>query len=345
MTAIKKVIQSQKAATDILPLIVFRIGFGLMMAGSVIRFVLRGWVKEFYIDPEFHFTFYGFDWVQPLQANGMYVLFGILFFTSIFIALGFFYRISTVLFFVLFTYVELLDKTWYLNHYYFVSLVSFLMILLPANGSFSLDVKLERVKPIKEIPLFMLNIIRLQLAIVYFYAGLAKIKYDWLILCEPIKTWLSARSSYPIIGSLVDQKWFQYALAWSGLFYDLFIPFILSIRKTRALGYVAVVVFHAFTYWLFNIGMFPWIMIIFTLIFFDADQLRKWIKIPVQEVGSLKRSTYKGLVLLLVPFFVWQLAFPLRHLIYPGNLLWHEQGFRFSWHVMLMEKMGTPNLK
>jgi len=28
-------------------------------------------------------------------------------------------------------------------------------------------------------------------------------------------------------------------------------------------------------------------------------------------------------------------------LLYPGNLFWTEEGYRFSWRVMLMEKAGT----
>ena len=32
-----------------------------------------------------------------------------------------------------------------------------------------------------------------------------------------------------------------------------------------------------------------------------------------------------------------QLAFPFRYLLYPGNIFWTEEGYRFSWRVMLME--------
>ena len=39
-------------------------------------------------------------------------------------------------------------------------------------------------------------------------------------------------------------------------------------------------------------------------------------------------------------YLALQLALPLRFLMYPGNVNWHEQGFRFSWRVMLIEKAG-----
>ena len=38
---------------------------------------------------------------------------------------------------------------------------------------------------------------------------------------------------------------------------------------------------------------------------------------------------------------VVQLLLPFRYLLYPGNVLWTEQGFRYSWNIMLIEKAGT----
>jgi len=43
---------------------------------------------------------------------------------------------------------------------------------------------------------------------------------------------------------------------------------------------------------------------------------------------------------LIAIFFVIQLLLPFRYLLYPGELFWTEQGYRFSWRVMLMEKAG-----
>ena len=36
-----------------------------------------------------------------------------------------------------------------------------------------------------------------------------------------------------------------------------------------------------------------------------------------------------------------QAVLPLRFLAYGGNVLWHEQGMRFSWRVMVREKNGS----
>src|SRR5690606_12816473 len=100
------------------PLAVFRVIFGAMMLGSIIRFVLKGWVTELYVLPKVYFPFYGFEWVKPLGETGMYALFGLMALSAVGIMVGLFYRWSAVLFFLSFTYVELIDKSNYLNHYY-----------------------------------------------------------------------------------------------------------------------------------------------------------------------------------------------------------------------------------
>src|ERR1700712_2130707 len=76
----------------------------------------------------FGFFFFGFEWLAPMSPAVMYLLYGIMAVAALFICLGLFYRIATVLFFLVFCYAELLDKTYYLNHYYLVTICSFLLI-------------------------------------------------------------------------------------------------------------------------------------------------------------------------------------------------------------------------
>ncbi|HBQ61719.1 MAG TPA: HTTM domain-containing protein, partial [Balneolaceae bacterium] len=120
------------------PLAVFRILFGILMLWSIIRFGANGWISKLYIEPDFHFSYLGFKWVQPL-GEWTYLIFAICGVASIFVALGFKYRMSIIVFFLSFTYIELMDKTTYLNHYYFISILSFLMIFLPAHAYYSVD--------------------------------------------------------------------------------------------------------------------------------------------------------------------------------------------------------------
>ncbi|MDH5379676.1 MAG: HTTM domain-containing protein, partial [Cyclobacteriaceae bacterium] len=160
---------------SIAPLVIFRILFGLLMLFSLVRFLYNGWVEEFYVLPVFNFTYYGFDWLQPLPQEVMYLVFAFMIVACILIILGWYYRWAIGTFFILFSYVELLDKTYYLNHYYFISLVSFILIWLPASSRFSLDIKFGRVKEITQIPAWTIYILMFQIGVVYFFAGIAKI--------------------------------------------------------------------------------------------------------------------------------------------------------------------------
>jgi len=303
----------------------------------------RGWVQEFYIQPQFHFTYYGFGWVKPLPEWGLWLVFIALAVFSLFIAAGFLYRFSMMSLFLLFTYIELLDKTYYLNHYYFVSLLSFLLIFLPLNGAFSLDTRIGWTKPRQFVPAWMVWTVRIQLGLVYFFAGVAKINSDWLFEALPLRIWLQARTGTPIIGNLFDMSWVAFAMSWAGMLFDLTIFFWLSWRKTRLLAYMAVVVFHGMTGLLFNIGMFPWIMIACTLVFFDWEITPSSI-LPKRERKQIPLSSGGvggGILLLLLTLFLGiQLLLPLRHFLYPGDVNWTEEGFRFAWRVMLVEKTG-----
>ena len=135
--------------------------------------------------------------------------------------------------------------------------------------------------------------------------------------------------------------------------YDLSIPFLLLTKRYRGIAYAAVIVFHVMTRILFQIGMFPFVMIGATLIFFPADIHKKIIdrlRTLLPEVCTGIPETYyvfrqtlytKMLLAVCICFVTFQLLFPFRYLFYPGKLFWTEQGFRFSWRVMLMEKMGA----
>ncbi|MEO1291046.1 MAG: HTTM domain-containing protein [Chloroflexota bacterium] len=331
---------------DILPLVIFRVVFGLLMFFSMIRFMLKGWVSEFYIEPIYHFTYFGFDWIRPLPPTSMYAVFIVLTILSVMIAIGIFYRLSILSFFLLFTYVELIDKTYYLNHYYFVSVVSLLMTTLPLHRKYSVDSYLFPLIRTDYVASWTLLSLRLMLTIVYVYAGIAKLTPDWMLNALPLRIWLPANAEVPIIGWLFDHLWVAYLMSWGGAFYDLTIPFFLLWRRTRPLAYLAVIIFHIMTALLFNIGVFPYVMIASTLIFFDGQDWR-WlankcrINLPPINSSPKRLSAHPLLLTFVALFFAWQFLMPLRHWLYSGNHLWTNEGYRFAWHVMLVEKNGT----
>lgn len=352
VTAISWIKQYFFKPVHLAPLVVFRIAFGLLMFASIIRFMVKGWVYQMYIQPKFFFPYYGFEWVKPFSATGMYFVFVILAVVSLMIAAGLFYRFAILSFFILFTYVELIDKTNYLNHYYFISIISFLLIFLPANRYFSLDVFRNPAIQVTHVSNYFVLIIKCQVFIVYFFAGVAKINPDWLIQAQPLKIWLPAHSQMPVIGTLLTQEWVAYVFSWFGCLYDLAIPIFLFIPALVRPAYFFVIAFHLATSLFFNIGMFPYIMIVLTFIFFSEqfhlDLIRKiksFLNLPATEVGfrayTPRPLPIKAIAFVLGIHFFIQVLAPFRYLLYKGNLFWTEQGYRFSWRVMLMEKAGT----
>ena len=338
-----------KNPVSIFPLIVFRISFGLILFISTLRFILKGWVTDLYIKPTYFFTYYGFDWISPVSNNFIYVVFFLLLVCSLMITLGLFYRYSSLLFFILFTYIELIDKTNYLNHYYFISLISFLMIFLPANRFFSVDNIIGICNERTMVKAWQINIIKLQVGIVYLFAGVAKLNYHWLIEAQPLTNWLKHQSDFPIIGNLFLYDTTAYLFSWAGAIFDLVIFFVLANKKCRVYGYVIVVVFHILTSLMFPIGVFPLVMIVATLIFF-SDQFHQNVLSFLGKKNTsifIKNKEYnhenkvdKLIKAVLISFFILQLLIPFRYLLYPGKLFWTEQGYRFSWRVMLIEKAG-----
>ena len=81
--------------TDPAPLAVFRIFFGILMFVSLLRFYLKGWLETTYINPSFHFKYYGFEWVESL-GEWNYLIFIICALSSILIALGYKYQLSII---------------------------------------------------------------------------------------------------------------------------------------------------------------------------------------------------------------------------------------------------------
>ena len=349
-----------RQTTEVAPLAVFRILFGAMMLISIVRFWSYGWIDKLYVQPRFFFSYYGLDFIRPL-GQFTFVIFGLCALAALFVALGYYYRIAIVVFFLSFTYIELMDKTTYLNHYYFISVLSFLMIWLPAHAYFSVDAWKNPGRAFQRVPRWTVDAIKLLLGIVYFYAGLAKLNSDWLLHAMPLQIWLPANYDLPLLGNLLEQTWVHYAFSWGGMLYDLSIPFLLLWSRTRLAAFGAVVIFHVLTRVLFPIGMFPYIMIISTLIFFDArlhhrglawfsqrlhiDKTRFDNGRTFQYLSRQRTLSLPIIQSIVVVFFVVQLLLPFRYVLYPGELFWTEEGYRFSWRVMLMEKAGYAQFK
>lgn len=330
---------------DIASLAALRILFGTLMGASTLRFLLSGWVPVLFEQPRFFFKYAGFAWVQPWPAWGMRAHYAVLVVLALCVALGLFYRLAIVLFTVGFAYAQLIDVTNYLNHYYLVVLLGGLLCCMPAHRAWSLDAWRRPALRRAVVPWWCIALLRFQVAVVYFYAGIAKFNSDWLLHAQPLQIWLKARDETPFIGSWLNQLWLAYAMSWFAFAFDSTIWLWLSLRRTRPWAYALVVVFHVFTYVFFDIGMFPFIMVTTALVFFPPAWPRHlpWLRAmppPVLQSGSLTKLPRWAIPSVLA-YCSLQLALPLRNFLYPGNVLWHEQGMRYAWKVLVREKNGS----
>jgi vitamin K-dependent gamma-carboxylase len=331
------------AVVDASSMVFFRVVFGGLLAAWAWDYLDSGRVKSLYIDPAFHFTYAGFEWVRPWPGNGMLLHFAVMFVLAIFISIGFFYRIASLLFTLGFTYFFLLDRTNYQNHYYLIGLLAWWLPWMPLNRFVSVDTWLWPTENSNIVPMWTVWIVRFHTALPYFFGGIAKINMDWL-QGQPIAQMLSAKSSLPIIGGLLANESTAYLLAWVAMVFDLCIVPLLLWKRTRLAAYGLCILFHLMNAIVFDIHVFPWFMIAATPIFFAPDwprQLLGGVALDLQGIRSsdiaLTTQRRIGLVFM-VAYILFHCVWPLRHLAYPGDASWNEQGHYFAWRMMLRGK-------
>ncbi|NDJ60830.1 MAG: HTTM domain-containing protein [Chloroflexi bacterium] len=324
---------------NILPLVYFRVVFGGIMVWEVWRYFHYDRVYRYYIEPTFTLPYAGFEWVQPLPGDGMIWLFYGLGVLAGCLVVGLLYRVSAVLFFLGFTYVFLLDQAQYLNHFYLISLLSFILIFLPAHRAWSLDALLQPGLRARTAPLWTLGWLRFQIAVPYVFGGIAKLNADWL-QGEPMRLWLAARTDFPVIGSWFTSEAAVYAFSYGGLLFDLLVIPLLLWRRTRWIALVLAAGFHLMNAALFNIGIFPWLMLAAMPVFLPAAWLR-WPFAPSRPAEIPVRWRPSAVIVgLLAVYSAVQIMVPLRHFTYPTEVSWSEDGHTFAWHMKLRAKDG-----
>ena len=358
--------------------------FGLVATYGSLRFLAKGWVDTLYLAPTNHLTYAGFEWVRPLPGPWMHAHLALLAFLGLCIAAGYRYRLATVAFTLGFAYVELIDAALYLNHYWYVTLSAAALAVLPLHRHYSLDACAGRVAASATVPALVLWVLRGQIAAVYLFAGIAKLNGDWLLEALPLRLWLADSSHFPLIGPLLAMPWVAYAASWAGALFDCTIVGWLSWRRSRPVAYLAVIAFHVLTGLLFRIGIFPAVMIAATLVFFPPDWPHRLLRrgrsdppstpdrrgterhampppagvqaiagaaAPHARAGTDKADLigdgrrWRWALAALALVAVLQVAIPVRHLAYPGNVRWTEEGYYLSWRVMITEKAGHVDFR
>ncbi len=319
-------------------LVALRVAFGLLLALAGARFWHHGWIEEHFLRPTRFFSYWGLGWVKPLPGAFMYVVHAVMIAAALAIALGVRARMAAGVFTVLFAYAHLCDVTHYLNHYVLVTLIGLVLAVLPSarwGGT---------------VPAWAVWLLRFQVGVVYFFGGVGKLNGDWLLRAEPLGTWLARSGDVPLLGAAAGASWLAFAMSWAGAAFDLTVPFLLSWRRTRLAAYLAACAFHLVTGRLFQLGIFPWLMMAFAPVFFAPSwprdlAARLGARVEAAPPVGASFATPRWVRRSIAAFVAVQLLIPLRGLLYPGNGLWTEQGFRFAWKVMLVEKNGDVSAR
>ena len=265
-------------------LAIFRIGFGVLMLWELIYLLRIDFVKIFLTTPEVQFTYEYFSFLRPLPEILLDILVVLLMVCCFLIIIGKHYRKAMTGFFIGFTYLFLLDKAYYNNHLYLICLLSFLMIFIPADAHFSSGSMTAKSK--KPVFYWHLLILRLQLVIVYFYGGIAKLNYDWMVSQQPVRILMQDKAKTSFIGDLLSSEPIIYFFTYGGVAFDLLIPFLLFIPRTRVMAVVLALCFNIMNAWLFNdINIFPYFMMLSLILFLDPSNIAKYIR--VKFIGKM----------------------------------------------------------
>src|SRR5690606_16299531 len=147
---------------------------------------------------------------------------------------------------------------------------------------------------------------------------------------------------------LLQHDLFPYLIAYGGILFDgLIIPLLLC-KKTRKYAFFASIFFHLFNSIVFQVGVFPYLSLAFSLFFFDPEVIRRLFlkNKPTYTKAEIIVPDYKpALIAVGSVYFIIQLLLPIRHHFITDDVLWTEEGHRMSWRMMLRSKKGMTRFK
>lgn len=331
------------APVDGASLALFRILFGAVILFEAWRYETNNWIEDKFLFPSFRFSYHGFEWVDPLPPFLMLWVTKFLAVFAFLVMVGLFFRVAAIGMLTLFSYIFLLDKAQYLNHFYFTILLAFVLAVIPAHRVWSLDRLRGAVAGPPVMPAWSLWLARGQMEIMLLWAGIVKLNADWLNGL-PLHAWLAKDApDYPgLIGELLLSPDFGVLAAWGAALLHLVGAPLLLIPRVRVVVFFVYVGFHMSNHFLWEIGIFPWLTIVGTTLFLDASWPRRLMgKAPV--VPQAKTEVFKPSFVIAGFVGLWlvsQALLPVRPYLYDGNVAWNEQGHRFSWRMKLRDKEG-----
>ena len=346
------------------PLVVWRVLFGLLMLLEAWGALATGWVRVNLVEPAYTFPFFDFEWLATLTGPYWYAHFAVMGGAALGVMLGWRYRLTALALAVTWSMAYFAQKTSYNNHYYLAVLLVWAMALVPeAAARASLDAR-RRGRATLTNPYWINLGAKLMLLVVFSFGALAKLYPGWLN-GDFIATGFAAKAHYPLIGPLLTWPPFQAFITWGALAFDATIVPLLWWRRTRWLAFGGLVCFNVFNSVVFQIGIFPYLVLAFTVFFFHPEQIERWFRLPAprpalpltrvpprtgEDVPSARPrgrspiASYRAAVLFLL-FFGVQIALPLRHHLVAGDVNWTDEAHRLSWRMMTRTKYGGLKLE
>ncbi|XP_075063408.1 vitamin K-dependent gamma-carboxylase [Mixophyes fleayi] len=345
--------------TDPAGLGVFRFLFGLLMVLDIPQERGLSYLDHKYLDELDVCRFPLFNSLNPLPLDWMYLTYVIMLLGALGITVGCFYRLSCLLFLLPYWYVFFLDKTSWNNHSYLYGLIGFQLTLLNANRYWSIDGLWSPRKRNAHVPLWNYTLLRTQIFIVYFIAGIKKLDADWVEgysmgslsrhwLFDPFKLVMSEEMTSLLV------------VHWGGLILDLTAGYLLFFDVTRPMALFFVSYFHCMNSQLFSIGMFSYTMLATSPVFCYPDWPRRLVsKLPrclhwalphtkppqrspecvypgqKGKSAAQPRLRHKLGAIFTVIYIIEQLFLPYSHFITQGYNNWTNGLYGYSWDMMV----------
>ncbi|ODM95905.1 Vitamin K-dependent gamma-carboxylase [Orchesella cincta] len=306
-------------------------------------------------DPNYCF-FPLFEWIQPLPIQQACILYSIMWAGSIGIMLGLKFRLSCLLYLCPYLYFFLLDKSRWNNHSYLFSLFTMLLTWSGAGQHMSIDaLSIPKETKLSGVPKWNYFILKFQIFLLYFYAGVKKLfDSDW-INGYSMKN-LSKHSVFSPLKLVTDAETIEfYMVHMGGLVYDLTVGFMLNFDFSKKAAYLLSLMFHGLNSQIFHIGMFPYVCLASLVLFCKpgefpcslfktnleqtsskSSRLTKRTKVSRNESSSpCKSSSSRATTGLLLFYMLLQLVLPFSHSITQGYNTWTKGLYGYSWDMMI----------
>lgn len=331
-------------------LVFVRVLFGAILVWDCYRYFRYDRIGRYYVDTDLTFPYFGLDFIQPLPEPFIYWAWGAVGLFAFMIMIGAFYRVATIGFLVTFGYFFLLDRTQYLNHNYMVLLYAALLAIAPANRAWSVDSWLRPDIRNQSIPRWPVFALKLQTEVILIFAGIVKITDDWL-RGEPLRMWMHARVDDVLIAPIFQYDWVLMSASFGTVVLHCLGAPLLLWKRTRLPIFLIYCAFHVSNSVFFNIGIFPWLTIAVTTIFFAPDWPQRALRQALSAFETVPPLTQDWSVAagqgarlstpilgFLVVWFAVQLFLPVRQAFFPNMVGWTGDGHRFSWRMRIYDR-------